>query len=665
MQLNPEQQNAIDKLDGPVLVFAGAGSGKTRVLTERIRRMIESGIAASAIIAVTFTNKSAREMKHRLAGLPREKRKGLVVSTFHSLGVRILRSHIERLGYGQSFTILSEDDRLRILSEIYSRHKLDPQDAKKDGLLFWFSRAKNSLREPGRFFAENGLDEGAETFYRQYEEALRNTNSLDFDDLILLPIRLFQSNPALLEEWRQKKTHYLVDEFQDTNPMQYEFLRLMTLPRSNIFAVGDDDQSIYAFRGSDVSLILNFHRDFAGAEVHRLERNYRSQAEIVEAARSVIVRNTSRAQKQILAVRPRGEKILGIYAQDEEEEALLVAEEIRQRMVRQKRKPEDFAILVRTNFQSRSFENAFRAAGIPHKVTGSLGFFDRREIRDYLAYVRVIANPKDELSLLRILGRPGNGIGETSIARIRASAGDAGIYDLLLRMQGEPGVVQLKREGSAFVATTTEIFEKYRAEFGRSVVKAGRALLYELNFENQFRREGEEDRVVQMRMQNLSELLGMMQHLEQEAIEEGDTFTLFDFLKSVALLTSDDEEETGGRVQIMTVHVSKGLEFPVVFLCGLMEGLFPPERALAEAADPETAIAEERRLFYVGMTRARDVLYLGASRTKKKFGEVMDMSPSRFLEEVPPESLQWTAGNPGDPTPENDLTALLDGLTSK
>lgn len=665
MQLNEEQEKAIRDLKGPVLVFAGAGSGKTRVLTERIRRMIASGISASAITAVTFTNKSAREMKHRLSSLPREKRRGLVVSTFHSLGVRILRTHIEKLGYSQGFSILSEDDRLRILSEIYSRHKLDPQDAKKDGLLFWFSRAKNALADPARFFEDQGLEEGAAAFYSEYQQTLRNTNSLDFDDLILLPIRLFQGDAKLLEDWRRIKTHYLVDEFQDTNPMQYEFLRLMTLPRSNIFAVGDDDQSIYAFRGSDISLILNFHRDFDGAQVHRLERNYRSQAEIVEAARSVIVRNTSRAKKEIIAVRPPGEKIQGLYGQDEEEEALLVAEEIRKRMVKEKRRPEDFAVLVRTNFQSRSFESAFRGAGIPHRVTGSLGFFDRREVRDFLAYIRVIANPRDELSLLRILGRPGNGIGETSIAKIRALAQEAGMYDLMLRMQSEPGIVQLKREGSAFLAVTMEILEKYRSEFPKSVVKAARALLYELNFDNQFRREGEDDRLVQMRMQNLSELLGMMQHLEQEALDEGESFTLFDFLKSVALLTSDEEEETGGRVQIMTVHVSKGLEFPVVFVCGLMEGLFPPERALAESTNVEVAVAEERRLFYVGMTRAKDVLYLGASRTKKKFGEIVEMSPSRFLDEVPPEALVWAAGNPNAPGPENDLTSLLDSLSSR
>ncbi|HMU84850.1 MAG TPA: UvrD-helicase domain-containing protein, partial [Leptospiraceae bacterium] len=662
---NEEQSRAVATVHGPVLVFAGAGSGKTRVLTQRIQRMIESGVAAAHITAVTFTNKSAREMKERLSKLPREKRRGLIVSTFHSLGARILRSHIEKLGYGNPFTILSEDDRLRVLSEIYSRHKLDPSDAKKDGLLSWFSRAKNALANPARFFESNGLDEGVIDFYEEYEHALRSTNSLDFDDLILLPIRLFHKDQELLEKYRKERTHYLVDEFQDTNPMQYEFLRLLVLPHRNIFAVGDDDQSIYAFRGSDISLILNFHKDFAGASVHRLEKNYRSQAEIVRAASAVIVRNTSRAPKEIRSVRPPGEKILGIYGTDEEEEAALVAEEIRQRIVRERRKPEDFAVLVRTNFQSRAFENAFRSAGIPHRVVGGYRFFDRREVRDVLSYLRIIANPRDDLSLIRILSRPGNGLGEVSIARIREASRDTGLYEFLVRMQGEPGLVQLKREGSAFIAELMEIMERHRPAFARGVTQAARALVYELKFDSQFRREGEEDSAVSMRMQNISELLGMMQSLETEARQEGEDFTIFDFLKAVSLLTSDDEEESGGRAQIMTVHVSKGLEFPVVFLSGLMDGLFPPERSLSESGDIEITVAEERRLFYVGMTRAMDVLYLTASRTKKKFGEIIDMEPSRFLSELPEDSLVWTRGDPSrKPDPENELTDLISALDS-
>ncbi len=665
MKLNEEQTRAVETLHGPVLVFAGAGSGKTRVLTQRIRRMIESGIAAQHITAVTFTNKSAREMKERLSQLPRDRRRGLIVSTFHSLGVRILKNHIEKLGYGTPFSILSEDDRLRILSEIYSRHKLDPSDAKKDGLLFWFSRAKNALANPADYFEQNGLDAAVVDFYDEYEHALRSTNSLDFDDLILLPIRLFKQEPELLAKYRKERTHYLVDEFQDTNPMQYEFLRLLVLPQRNIFAVGDDDQSIYAFRGSDVSLILNFHRDFAGASVHRLEKNYRSQEEIVRAASAVIVRNASRAPKEIRSVRPPGEKILGIYGSDEEEEATLVAEEIRKRIVRDRRKPEEFAVLVRTNFQSRAFENAFRSAGIPHRVVGGYRFFDRREVRDVLSYLRVIANPRDDLSIIRILSRPGNGLGEVSIAKIREAARDTGLYEFLMRMQGEPGLVQIKKDGAAFIHETMEILERHRPAFGRGVTQAARALVYELKFDSQYRREGEEDTIVTMRMQNISELLGMMQSLETEARQEGEDFTIFDFMKAVSLLTSDEEEESGGRAQIMTVHVSKGLEFPVVFLSGLMDGLFPPERSLSESGDVETTVAEERRLFYVGMTRAMDVLYLTASRTKKKFGEIVDMEPSRFLSEVPKDSLVWVSGDPSrKPDPENELTDLLSALDS-
>ncbi|MCE9598912.1 MAG: UvrD-helicase domain-containing protein [Spirochaetia bacterium] len=667
MKLNDEQERAVRTLNGPVLIFAGAGSGKTRVLTERIRRMLESGIPGTRITAVTFTNKSAREMRERLSKIDRKQRKGLIVSTFHSLGVRILRSHIEKLGYHNPFTILSEDDRLRILSEIYSRHKLDPSDAKKDGLLSWFSRAKNSMADPERYFESNGLDPGAMDFFDEYEHALQSTNSLDFDDLILLPIKLFKKEKEILEDYRKHRTHYLVDEFQDTNPMQYEFLSLLVKPTHHIFAVGDDDQSIYGFRGSDVNLILNFHKDFPGAGVHRLEKNYRSQAEIVTAASAVIKNNPSRAPKQLRWVKPHGEKILGMYGTDEEEEAVLVAEEIRRRMVREKRRPEDFAVLLRTNFQSRAFENAFRLAGIPHRVAGGYRFFDRREVRDVMSYLRVLANPKDELSLIRILSRPGNGIGEVSIQRMReASSLGSGLYDFLLKMQSEPGLVQLKREGSAFIAELMELLERHKPAFGRGLTNAARALVFDLKLESQFRKEGEEDKAIAMRMQNVSELLNMMQHMEQEAREDGEDFGLFDFLKAVTLLTSDEEEEQGGKTQIMTVHVSKGLEFPVVFLSGLMDGLFPPQRSLEESASVEVAVAEERRLFYVGMTRAMDVLYVTASRTKKKFGEVLDMEPSRFLDEIPDESLIWQTGHPSAPRPEpeNELTGLLSGLDS-
>ncbi|HNL01512.1 MAG TPA: ATP-dependent helicase, partial [Leptospiraceae bacterium] len=296
---------------------------------------------------------------------------------------------------------------------------------------------------------------------------------------------------------------------------------------------------------------------------------------------------------------------------------------------------------------------------------GGYRFFDRREVRDVLSYLRIIANPRDDLSLIRILSRPGNGLGEVSIARIREASRDTGLYEFLVRMQGEPGLVQLKREGSAFIAELMEIMERHRPAFARGVTQAARALVYELKFDSQFRREGEEDSAVSMRMQNISELLGMMQSLETEARQEGEDFTIFDFLKAVSLLTSDDEEESGGRAQIMTVHVSKGLEFPVVFLSGLMDGLFPPERSLSESGDIEITVAEERRLFYVGMTRAMDVLYLTASRTKKKFGEIIDMEPSRFLSELPEDSLVWTRGDPSrKPDPENELTDLISALDS-
>ena len=668
----------MNTLHGPLLVFAGAGSGKTRVITTRIQRMVKSGMPASSICAVTFTNRAAKEMKARLESMmSRKEMRGMFVGTFHSLGNRILQKEIESLpGYRRPYSILAAEESDGLLNEIYRERGLDPADVKADGIRFLISLCKNSRKHPETFMEENGGNLSPPEFaeiHDAYQERLHKLNVLDFDDLILLPAVIFEKHPDILKKYRLRMRHFLVDEFQDTNPAQYDFLRKLVGPDSNLCVVGDDDQSIYGWRGAEVDIILGFEKDFPAAKSVRLERNYRSTATILEAANAVIVNNALRATKQLIPTMDYGAHIGQIYAEDDQREAELVAGII-QRQIVKGRKPGDFAILFRTNFQSRVFEQELRLRDIPHYVVGGYRFFDRREVRDLIAYIRLLANPRDEVSLRRVINRPRRGIGEGTLEKLNAFLLEEGerftnLYALLDELRATPGLVPgLKPEKARALYEFVEFIDEWREKFKRAdrLAPVLASLVGALNFEGEFMRDGDKENVVKARMLNLSELVNMLAYMEENN-DSGEKIGLFDFLGRISLMQEGDDDTPRGRVHLLTMHLAKGLEYDVVFLVGLEEGIFPAGRSLSEAADESRALAEERRLFYVGITRARRKLFLSAALSRKKFGETLNSEPSRFLEEIPEKltEVEYRADGGGsgeNGEPENPLTDLLSGL---
>lgn len=678
VSLNPAQAEAVNHIDGPVLIFAGAGSGKTRVITHRIKKMIESGVSSSCIVAVTFTNKSAREMKERLSKmLPSKYTRKTIISTFHSLGNRILQKEIELLGYRRPFSILDSDESLQIFSNIYRTLKLDPDDIKKDGTPFLVSLCKNSGRHVEDWSAGRGLPMDAKLFcdiYERYQKQIRALNAVDFDDLILLPSQIFKLFPEVLERYNRRYRYFMIDEFQDTNRSQYEFLLQLTGNSRNLCVVGDDDQSIYGWRGADVSIIRNFESDFPDAKIVRLEENYRSTRVILEAANAVIQNNSERVSKQLIPTGEEGTRIKLSTAADEELEGAMVAEMIQDAILRERKLPGDFAILYRTNFQSRVFEQELRKREIPHYVVGGYRFFDRREVKDLIAYLRVIANPSDEISVLRIINRPKRNLGETTIQKIGEYIQQNSdvenhihFYDVLQMIQSNPGFIsEIPAKQAAGISEFVDLIEDYRKQFSKarrlSVIVA--QLVKELDFEKEFMREGNDENAVRAKTLNLSELVNMVSFMEDNW-EESEPPTLFDFLSRISLQASDqDDAGPRGRVQLLTLHLSKGLEFPHVFLTGMADGIFPAERSLSESVSQSAALEEERRLCYVGITRAMKQLTLTYSEVRRRFGEEIHLEPSRFLEEIPDsliEVIDYECKSPPD-SHADLLTALENAL---
>ena len=652
MSLNPEQAEAVTSIHGPLLVFAGAGSGKTRVITHRIRNMVYKGIAPSSIVAVSFTSKSAKEMRERLiAMMGRKESRGIVVSTFHAFGNRILQGNIRRLGYREPFTILDSDDQLGIFRDLYRSLKMDPDDAKKEGASFLVSLCKNSGQKVADWAASRALPFHEDLFvqlYEGYHRILRSINAVDFDDLILLPQQLFREHPDVLEKYHRRFRNYLVDEFQDTNPSQYKLLMQLAGHTRNLCVVGDDDQSIYGWRGADVGIIRNFEKDFPEAKTIRLELNYRSTQQILQAANAVVKNNSRRVQKVLRPTIAGGELLRLILTDNEEAEAEAVAAIIRDKISREKRTPGDFAILYRTNFQSRAFEQELRKQNIPLHVVGGYRFFDRKEVKDMISYLRLLANPADEVSLLRIINTPKRGIGEGTIQKMgqyideqSAKEGSrVSFYEVLQRMEPTPSLIQgIPPKQTAALHELLELIEQYRREFSRARKMAPvlAAFIKDLKFEAEFLRGGDNEQTAKARMLNLSEIVNMLSYFEDQW-DEPKPPALFDFLARISLQASDqDDEGPRGRVQLLTLHLSKGLEYNVVFLSGMNEGIFPAGRSLSESADQDEALEEERRLCYVGITRAKQELILTHSKTRRRFGEEEVLEPSRFLSEIPPE----------------------------
>ena len=634
--LNPEQRLAAETLEGPVLILAGAGSGKTRALTYRVANLMDHGVKPWSILALTFTNKAAREMKERITRLVGDQAEDAWISTFHSTCARILRRDIEKLGYGRSFTIYDDDDQGTVIKEILKRQNIDEKFLPPREIKAKISDAKNRLLGPDEWFAQTGRDFRSQTLHDvfvAYEERLKAANALDFDDLLVKTLELLAEHPPVLESYRDRFRYVMVDEYQDTNYAQYMLVKLLTDRSRNLCVVGDDDQSIYGWRGADIRNILDFEKDYPDATVIKLEQNYRSTANILDAANQVIAHNTGRKEKALWTEQGEGETIKLFCAGDEREEAAWVADRIK-KLERHGEGYGHTAVLYRTNAQSRVLEEMLMRAGIPYKVFGGLRFYDRREVRDVIAYLRVIANPTDDVSLRRIINVPKRSIGDATIAELVSHAQQeqmplfSALTDLPASLSSRPR----KCVGDFFTLMTTLMAMKEALPLGEFVQQ----LVEMTGLLAQYQKEDSDE--ARTRVENIQEFLGAV----EEFARQTEHATLEDYLENVALVTElDQAEDEKQYVTLMTLHSAKGLEFPNVFITGMEEGIFPSGRSLMEDGRME----EERRLCYVGITRAQQRLFLSRANQRMLYNQVNHNAPSRFLSEIPERLLEdeWEA----------------------
>ncbi|HIE50163.1 MAG TPA: DNA helicase PcrA [Armatimonadetes bacterium] len=659
--LNPVQREAVTYGEGPLLVFAGAGSGKTRVLTYRIAYLLaERGVAPRQILACTFTNKAANEMKERIVRLVGSRSRGMWIGTFHSLCARMLREYVDRLGRQRNFVIFDEADQLALLRECLRELDLDEKQYPPRTFGYRISGAKNALlgveefAQDARYFTEQLTAE----VYRLYERKLAENNALDFDDLILYTVRLFEEHPDVLATYQERFRYVLVDEYQDINHSQYRFLQLLAGKYRNLCVVGDDDQSIYGFRGADMRLILQFERDWPEAKIVKLEQNYRSTQRILEAANAVIAHNQGRRPKVLWTENPVGVPALLHEASNEHEEAFFVANTINA-LVRQGYAYADCAVLYRTHAQSRVFEDVLLNLAIPYRIVGGLRFYERKEIKDLLAYLRVLYNPADNMSLLRILNVPPRGIGSKTQSRLQRLAAELGgsLYEACVYATEEE---VLSPTSARAVRSFVRLLESLREEAEQLPL----AELVDWVAERSGYLEAlqaEHTLEAAARLENLQELVTVAREFE----EQHEDSSLRAFLENMALISDVDQLSTAANaVTLLTLHSAKGLEFPVVFIVGLEEGLFPHARSLDNGQELE----EERRLCYVGMTRAKERLYLTYAWQRTLYGRTELSTPSRFLSEIPEEFLQTEGGWPvvapavaAEPSPAAglDLTRIL------
>ncbi|HET9949905.1 MAG TPA: UvrD-helicase domain-containing protein, partial [Longimicrobiales bacterium] len=644
--LNPEQLEATCHFEGPILVLAGAGSGKTRVLTTRVCHLVrEHGVPPSRILAVTFTNKAAGEMRERIAGLLGSAPTGMWVGTFHAIGARLLRRHADRMGWDRSFSIFDADQSLRLVKSVQEAVGLDPRRWNPTAIRAEISNAKNQLVDAAELArrAEGSADlflRNVSRVFTAYQEALERQNAFDFDDLLTKPVELFETQPELLERYRDRFAFVLVDEYQDTNRAQFRFVELIAGAHGNLMVVGDDDQSIYRWRGADIRNILDFETAFPGAHVVRLERNYRSTQRILDAANRVIAENVRRKGKTLRTERAGGEPVTLLEALDENDEARWIVKELQARVEQTPGMPyRDVAVLYRTNAQARALEDALRREGIPYQVVGSVRFYERREVQDVLAYLRLISNPRDQVAFERVVNYPRRGVGLTTLEHLRSWAGERGL-PLLEAAARADEILAVRAQAASGLRSFAELIRRYgvRATQAR-VGTLLEELVEELDLARHLRDEGPEG---EDRARNVAELIAGALDFDAAVLESDeedvDTFTELDlFLQQVALVADVDRlDPNADAVTLMTLHNAKGLEFPVVFIAGMEEGLFP----LARAYDEPDALEEERRLFYVGITRAEDKLSLSWARGRRRAGDFAYNAPSSFLEALPEELLE-------------------------
>jgi DNA helicase-2/ATP-dependent DNA helicase PcrA len=630
--LNPAQRAAVEHGAGPLLVLAGAGSGKTRVLTARLAHLVaERGLRPDRIFATTFTNRAAREMRERVATLLGHEPHGLWIGTFHSLSARLLRREAPHLGFTRSFTIYDEDDRLALLKRLLEQGGYASTAFPPKLVQAVISSAKNRLMTPAGLAAEatDRIGRAAADVYARLQEALRLANAMDFDDLLVHPLTLFREHPDRLAAWQHRFDAVLVDEFQDTNRAQYLLVKALAQRHGNFSAVGDDDQSIYSWRGAEVRNMLEFQQDFSGTTLVRLEENYRSTQMILDAANALIAENTRRLGKTLFTARAGGPPVVVLAAADERDEAEWLVREFEARRADEHYGHADFAVLYRTNAQSRAFEDACRRAGVPYRVVGAVSFYERREVKDLVAYLRLIVNPADDEAFLRAVQVPRRGVGGTSLATLQTAAGQWS-KPLLAAAAIADRVPDLRPQARKAFQEFAELLARLRADAGALPPAAALEQVIEaIQYETHLEAEGVEglDRV-----ENVRELLAAAAEGSEEASDDEGT-PLERFLATAALTTSA-EQRSGDPdgVALMTVHTAKGLEWPVVAVAGLEDGLFPLSRALET---PEGA-EEERRLAYVAVTRARDRLYLSWARMRRRGGQLMPGMASRFFNAIPP-----------------------------
>ena len=634
-KLNPQQFQAVRQTEGPLLILAGAGSGKTQVITSRIVHLLtDKGIPAENILAVTFTNKAAREMRERVVGMASKRAEGIIISTFHSLGVRILRRDIKALGFKANFSIYSSSDQAGVLRQAMRECNIDPKQIDPDTILWRISGAKNKLIGPREFKAtsDDRFELATAAIYPRYQELLKGFNAIDFDDIIMLSVKLLQTDPAILNHWQQRFSHIMVDEYQDTNASQYLLISLLAHRHGNLCVVGDDDQSIYGWRGAEVRNILNFDRDHTGCRVIKLEQNYRSTSTILDAANSVIKNNSLRSDKALWTALGKGREIDLIVAESEEDEAARVVESMLLAQFKDKLSWSDLAILYRSNSQSRAFEERLRQERIPYVVIGGQQFYERKEVRDAIAYLKVIDNPSDEASLLRIINFPRRGIGDNTLVRLNqwSQERDLPLFRVLGRVREIPDISEASKKAvEGFHTLMKGVMESFRnMRMGEQV----NALFNRLRLEDELYRTLNDANQARKRIENIEQVVNSLAVYE----ERNPQGTLSDFLERISLLdedkpADDDKEHGHNAVTLMSLHSSKGLEFSHVYLVGMEEDLLPHKRSIEE--DP--SVAEERRLCYVGITRARQHLTISRCLTRRKYGAVEQRNPSRFLAEIP------------------------------
>ena len=618
-ELNSEQKKAVEHINGPMLVLAGAGSGKTKVLTSRIANLINKGISPYNILAITFTNKAAKEMKDRVVKLIGKEAYNIQISTFHSLGLKILKENYNLLGYEKNFTIIDSDDVLTIIKKIMkdknmSKDRYNPREIKNK-----ISSAKNEMMSI-EAFSKVEFDHNIIEVYKEYQKKLKNGNSVDFDYLLILPIKLFKNYPRVLEEYQDKYKYILIDEYQDTNEAQYIFSKLLSSKYRNIFVVGDNDQAIYAFRGANYKNILNFEKDYPEAKTILLEENYRSTKTILNAANSVIKNNRERKDKNLWSNNIEGNKIKYKEVANEKEEASFVGEEIK-KLLSKGVNEEEIAVLYRTNAQSRVIEEEMLKKNIKYRVIGSFYFYNRKEIKDLLCYLRLINNHKDDVSLLRIINTPRRGIGDKTIENLTelAAQNNTSLYEAIEKgkeLEFKNIIEELTKSSESL--SLTELIDEILEKSGIKKELSTSKLL--------------EDEI---RLENLNEFKGVTKSYE----EEYGSATLGDFLDEISLVSDMSEhQDSSNRVSLMTIHSVKGLEYNYVFIIGMEEGIFPHYNAINDGSS--SAIEEERRLCYVAITRAKKELYITSADTRMLFGNISRNAPSRFIKEIDKEYIE-------------------------